>query len=249
MFTEERRQRILSHLNVKGKASSFELATELGVSEDTIRRDLKELSENGLLKKVHGGAMAISPVPFEYSARIELNLDEKRKMAAEAAKLIKPGMLVFIDGGTSTQLIAEFLPSGLDATFITHSAANAIAFANCRTSKIILLGGMLVPELLINEGPEVLSAINRFSADLALISVQGLNIEDGASVSHYQDSIVKTAFIKNASELAVVAGKEKLGFALHYKICASSEIDYLITDETKSGLKKLGKVDFQVISV
>ncbi|MDZ4835552.1 MAG: DeoR/GlpR family DNA-binding transcription regulator [Candidatus Melainabacteria bacterium] len=249
MFTEERRQRILSHLNVKGKASSVELASELLVSEDTIRRDLKELSENGLLKKVHGGAMAISPVPFEYSARIELNLESKRRMAAEAARLIQPGMLVFIDGGTSTQLIAEFLPVGLVATFVTHSAANAIAFAKCRTSKIILLGGMLVPELLINEGPEVLSAIERFSADLALISVQGLNIEDGATVSHYQDALVKTAFIQRASELAVVAGKEKLGFALHYRICASSELDYLITDESKSGIKDFGTLGFQIITV
>lgn len=98
MFTEERRQHILNQLHTKRKASSAELAHELNVSEDTIRRDLKELAENGLLKKVHGGAMAISPVPYEYSARVELNLDGKRRIAAEAAKLIKSGMLVFIDG-------------------------------------------------------------------------------------------------------------------------------------------------------
>ncbi len=248
MFTEERRQWILNHLNVKGKASSFELASELNVSEDTIRRDLKDLSESGKLKKVHGGAMAISPVPFEYSARIELNLEGKRKMASEAAKLIQPGMLVFIDGGTTTQLIAEFLPAGLNATFVTHSAANAIAFANCRTSKVILLGGTLVPELLINEGPEVLTAIQRFTADLAIISVQGLNRENGATVSHYQDSMVKTAFIKRASELAIVSGKEKLGFSLHYTLCAISDLDYLITDE-KNVAKRLGAVDFQVMKV
>lgn len=249
MFTEERRQWILNHLNVKGKASSFELATELKCSEDTIRRDLKELAESGKLKKVHGGAMAISPVPFEYSARIELNLDSKRRMAAEAAKLIQPGMLVFIDGGTTTQLIAEFLPGGLNATFVTHSAANAIAFSKCRSSKVIVLGGTVVPELLINEGAEVLSAIERFNADLTIISVQGLTKENGATVSHFQDALVKAAFIRKSSELAIVSGKEKLGFALHCKVCDLTDLDYLITDETKDVSKKLGGVDFQIVRV
>lgn len=248
MFTEERRQWILNYLNIKGKASSYELATELNVSEDTIRRDLKELAEAGKLKKVHGGAMAISTVPFEYAARIELNLDGKRKMAAEAAKLIQPGMLVFIDGGTTTQLIAEFLPAGLNATFVTHSAANAIAFSNCRTSKVIVLGGTLVQELLINEGPEVLTALDRINADLAVISVQGLNAENGGTVSHYQDSLVKQAFVRRASEVALVCGKEKIGFALHYTVCSLSDLDYLVTDE-KNAAKRLGNVDFQVIKV
>lgn len=249
MFTEERRERILSHLHTKRKASSAELAQELKVSEDTIRRDLKELAENGLVKKVHGGAMAVSTVPFEYSARVELNLEGKRRMAAEAAKLIRSGMLVFIDGGTTTGLISEFLPAGLSATFITHSAANAIAFSNCRSSKIILLGGIMVPELLINEGAEVLEAIEQFNADLAIISVQGLDIEHGATVGHYQDGLVKTAFVRRASELAVVAGKEKLGFALHYTVCDIKEIDYLVTDEKKAGLKRFDEVGLQVFSV
>lgn len=248
MFTEERRQHILSQLNTRGKASSTELAEALSVSEDTIRRDLKELAENGLVKKVHGGAMAISQVPYEYSARIELNLESKRKIAAAAARLIKPGMLVFIDGGTSTQLISDFLPAGLDATFITHSAANAIAFSSCRTSRVLLLGGRLVPELLINEGAEVLAAVDRFNADLALLSVQGLTIEDGATVEHYQDSMVKSAFARRASELAVLAGKDKLGYALHYSVCPACELDYLVTDESKDNLKPFIRTGIQVIS-
>ncbi|MGD9681293.1 MAG: DeoR/GlpR family DNA-binding transcription regulator [Candidatus Obscuribacterales bacterium] len=249
MFTEERRQHIISHLNSRGKASSSELAETLGVSEDTIRRDLKELAESGLVKKVHGGAMAISQVPFEYSARIELNLESKRRIAAAAAKLIKPGMLVFVDGGTSTQLVSEFLPAGLDATFITHSAANAIAFSSCRTATVLLLGGRMVPELLINEGAEVLSAVDRFNADLALISVQGLTVEDGATVEHYQDSLVKSAFVRRASELAVLAGREKLGYSLHYSVCEASELDYLITDDRKENLKAFKKAGIQTISV
>lgn len=249
MFTEERRQYILNQLHTKRKASSAELAHELNVSEDTIRRDLKELAENGLLKKVHGGAMAISPVPYEYSARVELNLDGKRRIAAEAAKLIKSGMLVFIDGGTTVGLIAEYLPSGLQATFVTHSAANAIAFSNCRSSKTILLGGILVPELLINEGAEVLETIERFHADLTLISVQGFDKENGATVGHYQDSLVKKAFVEHSSELGVLAGKEKLGFSVHYKICDVSELDYLITDEEPNNLKKLKNSGFQIMNV
>lgn len=249
MFTEERRQRILDLLNRKGKASSAELAEELSVSEDTIRRDLKDLSENGLAKKVHGGAMAVSSVPYEHSARLELNLEGKRKMAAAAAKLIKPGMLVFIDGGTSTNFIAEFLPAGLDATFVTHSAANAISLAKCRSAKVILLGGLLVPELLINEGAEVLTAIEKFHADLTIISVQGLNKEDGATVEHYQDSLVKSSFIKRSSELAVLAGKEKIGFSLHYTVCGARDLDYLITDQDAAGTKPLANLDFQIIRV
>lgn len=106
-----------------------------------------------------------------------------------------------------------------------------------------------MPELLINEGAEVLETIERFHADLTLISVQGLDRENGATVGHYQDGLVKKAFLEHSSELGVLAGKEKLGFSVHYKICDVSELDYLITDEDQGNLKKLKNSGFQIMSV
>ena len=230
MFSEERRSRILGLLNERGKVSSAELVVELGVSEDTVRRDLRELAQSGLLKKVHGGALAVSEVPFEYSARRILNVESKRAIARRAAGLVSSNAVVFIDGGTTTGLIAEFLPPNLRATFVTHSPANAVSLSACKNIEVVLLGGKIVSELLITTGPEVFETIGSIRADLTLCSVQGLTLEDGATVSHLEDAQIKRSYLAHSAETAVLAGSDKIGFAVQYMVAEIKELDYLVTD-------------------
>src|ERR1700679_701127 len=113
MLTEERKNKILERLATKGKVLSSDLTLHLGVSEDTIRRDLKDLAEAGLLKRVHGGALPVGQVPFQYDKRQKIAVGEKLAIAEAAASHVKGGQIIFMDGGTTTAQIARFLSSDL----------------------------------------------------------------------------------------------------------------------------------------
>lgn len=236
MLAEERRNKILVRLSEKGQVLSAELMREFAVSEDTIRRDLKDLADAGLLKKVHGGAMPTTTVPYDYGARQELNVAAKSAIAKRAAALVRDGMLIFIDGATTTVQIARHLPSSLNATFVTHSVATASALARLPRSTIILLGGKVIPELLITTGPESVQQAKQFMPDLAFISVHGMSVAGGATVESYDDSIVKAEFVRNAGETAVLAGHEKLAFMGAYKFAEVADLSYLISDADEAHL-------------
>ena len=162
MLAEERRKQILIRLSREGQVLSAELIKEFGVSEDTIRRDLKDLSDAGLLKKVHGGAMANTTVPYEYEARQNLNIKAKSAIAQRAVSLIRDRMLVFVDGGTTSAQIAAHIPPNLSVKFVTYSLATATALAAVPNAEIIMLGGTIVPDLLIAMGPELIEQSKGF---------------------------------------------------------------------------------------
>jgi DeoR/GlpR family transcriptional regulator of sugar metabolism len=237
MLAEERRKKIRNRLSRQGQVSMAELVKELGVSEDTIRRDLKELAEVGLLRKVHGGAVATNTVPYEYSARQELNIAAKSAIAKRAVSLIRDDMLIYADGGTTTAQLANHLPSDLRATFVTNSVATASALSALPNCEIILLGGKLIPGLLLSSGPQLIEEARRFRPTLSVISVHGITPEAGATVDNYDDSLIKKAFIQTSAEVAILAGQEKLGFIASFTIAELKDLSYLISDADAERLK------------
>jgi DeoR/GlpR family transcriptional regulator of sugar metabolism len=231
MLAEERRNRIMTRLSASGgQVLAADLVKEFRVSEDTIRRDLKDLADAGLLKKVHGGALALTSVPFEYSSRQNLNLEAKSNIALRAVQLVRDNMLVFIDGGTTCAQLPYQLPTDLNATFVTHSIATAMALSALKRSKTILLGGTIISDLLIATGPELLEQANKFRPELSIISVHGMTAAEGLTVESWEDAQVKSAFIKNSAETVVLAGKEKIGFISPYAIASVGDVSYLISD-------------------
>jgi DeoR/GlpR family transcriptional regulator of sugar metabolism len=230
MLANERKKQILMRLSTTGQVLAADLVRDFGVSEDTIRRDLKDLADSGQLKKVHGGAVALTTVPYDYSSRKILNVEAKSAMARRVLPLIRDGMVVFIDGGTTCVQLAYHLSPALKATFITHSVATAMALAQLSQLKVIVLGGQVIPDLLITSGPELVSQSNRFKPDLSLISAHGLTLEDGATVESWDDAAVKETFLRNSAEIAVLAGYEKIGFRASYRIADIKDIAYLISD-------------------
>src|SRR2546425_11319036 len=118
MLTAERRQHILETLRREGKVLATELSEALHVSEDTIRRDLRELSEAGLLQRVHGGALPRSPASASFAARQSQAPAAKEAIARAAAQLVHTGQVIILDGGTTTLLVAQRLPGDLRATVI-----------------------------------------------------------------------------------------------------------------------------------
>ena len=238
MLAEERRKKILARLSKDGQVLSTDLVRELDVSEDTIRRDLKELADARLLKKVHGGAMAMTTVPYDYSARQDLNVAKKSEIARRSMSLIRAGMLIFVDGGTTTLPLAGHLPVDFQGTFVTYSLPTAMALANLRRSEVILLGGKLLPDLLLTTGPAQISAARQFKPDISILSVHGITAAAGATVENYEDSLIKRTFIQNSAEVVVLAGAEKIGFVASYLVADLGEISYLISDAEEDKLRQ-----------
>ncbi|CAN5608214.1 DeoR/GlpR family DNA-binding transcription regulator [soil metagenome] len=230
MLNEERKSKILEVLSQRGRVLSSELVAELNVSEDTIRRDLKDLALAGAIKRVHGGALPIGHVEFSYEKRQKESVGEKSAIAKRAAALICPGQVVFIDGGTTTALVASYLPKDLKATFITYSLPTAIALTEQSNCHVRLLGGRVVKDLLLTMGPGLLKEIETIQADLTLISAESVHGDFGATVSHPDDALVKCAFIQQSAETAILAGSEKFGKVAPYRIARLNEVASIITD-------------------
>src|SRR6187200_1020365 len=143
MLTEERRASILERLRADGKVVAAELTETLGVSPDTVRRDLRELAEAGLLRRVHGGALPPAVGARPYAVRLEQSVDAKAAIARATTRLFRDGQVILLDSGTSTLEVARQLPPALDATVITNSPPIAVALADHPKVEVILLGGML----------------------------------------------------------------------------------------------------------
>ncbi len=231
MLNQERKDNILKALAERGRVLSSELVAQLNVSEDTIRRDLKDLASAGLIKRVHGGALPVGNVPMSYTKRQKEAVGEKAAIAKKAAGMVSAGQVVFIDGGTTTGMVAQFLPKDLKATFITYSLPTAIALTEHTDSHVRLLGGKVVKELLLTMGPGLLKEIETIQADLTLVSVESIHEEFGATVSHPDDALVKRAFINQSADTIILAGSEKFGKAAPYRIAWLNEVGSIITDD------------------
>src|SRR5439155_9524386 len=129
MLTAERRRSIVQTLQRDGKVYASELSKALRVSEDTIRRDLRELAAAGVLQRVHGGALPRSPATASFTARQQQAPGAKAAIARAAAQFIRQAQVIILDGGTTTLQVAQHLPHDLRATVITHSPPVALALA------------------------------------------------------------------------------------------------------------------------
>jgi DeoR/GlpR family transcriptional regulator of sugar metabolism len=218
MLTSQRKQHILDRLQRDGEVIARELSASLGLSPDTIRRDLRELAEEGLLQRVHGGALPISPALADFAGRTQIAIDEKAAIGRTAAGLIKPGQVIFLDGGTTTGQLVRHLPPTLPATVVTHSATIAAALATHPVIEVILIGGRLFKHSIVAVGATTVAAIQQIQADLYFMGVTGIHHEMGVSTGDYEEALVKRAMCTNAAETIVLASQEKLGAASPYRI-------------------------------
>lgn len=234
MLTAQRKQLILSRLASHGQIVAGELAEELGTSEDTIRRDLRELAQQGKLQRVHGGAMPASAATGDLRVRQQVSTDEKQALGRCGAQLIKPGQVVMLDGGTTAIQVARHLPPDLRATVITHSPHVAVELAAHRHVDIIVLGGRLFRHSMVNVGASVIEAASRFRADLFFLGVTGVHPEAGLSTGDAEEADVKRALHARAAETVVLASSEKLLSASAFVIAPMKALSLLVVpDGTK----------------
>lgn len=234
MLTAQRKQLILGRLATHGQIVAGELALELGTSEDTIRRDLRELAQQGKLQRVHGGALPASAATGDLRVRQQVSPDEKQALGRYGAQLIKPGQVVMLDGGTTAIQVARQLPADLRATVITHSPNVAVELAAHRHVDIIVLGGRLFRHSMVNVGASVIEAAARFRADLFFLGVTGVHPEAGLSTGDAEEADVKRALHARAAETVVLASSEKLLSASAFVIAPMKALSLLVVpDGTK----------------
>lgn len=234
MLTSQRKQYILAILRRDGQVIAKILSQELGLSEDTIRRDLRELAQEGLLQRVHGGALPASPAIADFAVREELSVDAKQAIGKAGANLIKNGQVVFVDGGTTAVQLVRQLPRNLQATIVTHSARIAVELVTHPSIEVILIGGRLFKHSIVSVGAVALEAISHIHADIYFMGVTGIHPTEGLSTGDLEEAYVKQAFCKRASDTYVMASQEKLGAASQYVVVATTEVSGLIIDKAVS---------------
>ena len=229
MLKEERQQSILDLLRREGKVLASELTVRLKVSEDTIRRDLNDLAEQGLIQRVHGGALLRSQTA-PYSIRQEQAISAKLEIAQAALRLVRDGQVIIMDGGTTTLQVAHNLPANLHATIITNSPPIAVALAAHPHIEVIQLGGKLYKKSLVTVGVETVEALHTYRADLCMLGICSLHPEIGICIPELEEVYVKRAMIASAAEVAALAASEKLYTAAPYVVGSLKDLTHLVTE-------------------
>jgi len=232
MLTEERRQAILERLRSDGKVVAAELSASLAVSPDTVRRDLQELAEAGLLRRVHGGALPPTVGARPYAARSEQAPAAKAAIARATSRLLRDGQVILLDSGTTTLEVARHLPQDLRATVITNSPPIAVELAEHPSVDVTMLGGALDKNARAVVGAATVEALRAVRADVLVLGVCSLHPEVGITVADLEESHVKRAMIANAAEVVAVSSADKLGSAGPYVVGPLSELTHLVTERS-----------------
>ncbi len=251
MLSAERRSYILSLLKRDGRVTVPTLSEELGVSIDTIRRDLRDLAGGGYLQRVHGGALPTSPAVTSFIDRQRNLTPAKISIAVQAAQLVQNGMVVAIGGGSTNVQTVQHFPYDLHATVITHNPPVAVALAEHPNVEVILVEGRLFKYTMVTVGAETVEAFRRVRADLCLLGVCSLHPEIGISNVHYEESQVEQAMIASAGEVVALASSDKLGTAAPFVIGPLSDLNLILTDQgiSDEALAPYRAFDIEVIRV
>lgn len=231
MLTSYRKQQLLERLRADGKLVAKDLSAEFGVSEDTIRRDLREMAHEGLLQRVHGGALPASPAIANFADRERIRHDGKIAIGKTAAALIQPGQVVILDGGTTAREVARHLPPQLNATVITHSPTIAVELVEHKTVEVILLGGRLFKHSVVSVGAACFEAISKIRADLFFMGVTGIHTQAGLTTGDFEEAAVKRALSHASAETYVLASAEKWNAASPYLVLGLNEVAGIITEK------------------
>ena len=248
MLTEQRKRHLLDLLVRDGRIVARTVSAALGLSEDTIRRDLRELASQGLLQRVHGGALPASPAIANLAARRAMSADAKVLLGAAAVKLLVPGQTVIVDGGTTHFELIRHLPLDFEATVITHSPAIAAALEFHQRVEVILIGGRLFRHSMVTMGAAAMEAISRLRADLFILGVTGVHPVEGLTTGDFEEAHTKRALMSRAAETIVLATPEKLGAASAHQVAPLSAISTLVA-ATEGPLDEFTAAGMTVIRV
>jgi DeoR/GlpR family transcriptional regulator of sugar metabolism len=225
---EERKNHILKEINLHTTVSFETLSANLGVSEDTVRRDINELESESLLIKVKGGAM--TKAYHHSSSNQTYSLEAKREIAKKAVGLLRSGMVLLIDSGTTMREFIRAIPDDLNLTILTVSVLSAVELLDKPNVKTIMIGGSISSYSHVCISGDVFHQLANIKVDLLLMGTNGMDIENGFSDSDWEIVQLKKAMIMASKKRAVLTISEKLNTSLKMKIANLSEVQYVITE-------------------
>jgi DeoR/GlpR family transcriptional regulator of sugar metabolism len=230
MLKAERHKLIMDKLVENQKVNTIDLAIDLNVSEDTIRRDLNELDKKGLLEKVYGGAFPIVDKPANIFDISIVNQDKKGIIGKKALSLISDGQVIIMSGGTTNLAFAKLIPSDLKATIYTYSLPIAMQLSQHPNVELIFIGGKMQKNAMVTIGMDVVQVLSKLKADICFMGVSSINVRLGLTEMGYEVSLVKKAMMQASDKVVSMVTSEKLNTKMPYGVCELNQLNTIITD-------------------
>lgn len=234
---ERRFATIMQRLRETGSASVEALCAELGVSVHTIRRDLEDMHDRGLLRRVHGGAAQLEPFFYEpfrsdqsFQEQIESHAEEKRRIAQVAAALVNKGDVVAMTAGTTTTETARCLPMNLGLTVVTNTVNVALELSKRKDIEVFVTGGNLRGTWFSLVGQTAIQSISKVFIDTLFIGVNGIDAKSGLTCFNSDEAELNKVMVQQARRKVVVTDSSKFGVTAKWLIAPIADVDLIVTD-------------------
>ena len=249
MIKEDRFDHILKKLKSAHTVTYEDVAKDLNVSGDTVRRDINALSKSGLLVKIRGGAIKPASNPLSFQDREDVFPAGKSVIALKAQQLLKNTRTIFMDGGTTMLAVASHLPANSVLRVISNNIALVPILTNYPNVDIIILGGYYNRLTQTNVGMLTCQEAANYQADLYFMGVCSIDDKAGVTASVSEDGEVKKSFMDSSLKTVLLCNKEKLGSTDFFKICSIDAIDTLVTDLPSDDklLDQYRKADLEIL--
>lgn len=226
----ERQEAILDRLARRGRVLAGELARDFNTSEDTIRRDLRDMAAAGLCRRVYGGALPLSPASGTLAAREAEAPERKAALGRAAASLVQPGQVLFIDAGSTNAAIARALPAGLGVTVATNAPSIAEALAGKPGVEIVLIGGRVDPRSGAALGARALRDAGEIRVDLAFIGACAVDAAAGLAAFGAEEAEFKRLVAAQAAAVVAAVTTEKLATSAPFFVAPIAALDTLVVE-------------------
>jgi DeoR/GlpR family transcriptional regulator of sugar metabolism len=230
LLLRQRQSLIVQRLKNAERVIASDLAEEFKVSEDTIRRDLREMAAAGLCERVYGGALPVSVRPTGLAERMKAEPERKMKVARAALSLFESGMLLFLDAGSTNLAIAKCIPAALDLTIATNAPSIANELFDMPNVELIMIGGRVDRKVGAAIGSVALQAASGLRPDLCMLGACGLDKEAGITAFDVEDAEFKKSVARRSLKVAAAILNDKLGTAAAYSVLPVGACDYLAVE-------------------
>lgn len=245
-FAPDRRRRIAELVREHGSVRASELIDVFGVTDETIRRDLKHLAEVGIVLRAHGGAVAAAARETNFSRRLQENEAAKIAIAHAAADLVKDGSTIIIDSGTTAVHFTRALKGKHELVVITNAVTNAIELMESADVTVILTGGQLRPATFGAVGDLAVATLRELHVDQTFLAINSFSIDGGLTYPSFEEVAVKRAMIAAGAEVVLLADASKFG---RNSLVRVAPLDVLTRIVTTSGIDAEGTTALRELGI
>lgn len=247
---EERRGEVMRLLGIEGKVRAVEMAVRLGVSLDTVRRDLAELEERGRLRRVHGGALPVAtPGPPRFAYRVHQDVAAKEAIASAAVGLVHPGEVIAVSGGSTVLAFARRLPDDLEATVVATNPEIVAALADHPRLTVDVVGGRLHPRARTVVGPMAVDALRSVRPDVCVFSSCTVHPALGVTFREREEALVIRTMLEGSARKVNLSTAARIGASGPYPVAPAADLDVLVTDAGDAACEPYRALGIEVVRV